>query len=85
MGVFVEYPIIVHIDNFGYIFLLENTLVSQRMMHIDVNHHFIWYYVEDGTLKIKIFRSEENLTDTLNKNPSNGPFQLITSRYIHCY
>ena len=30
MGVVVEYPITVHVDNTGYIFLLENTSVSQR-------------------------------------------------------
>ena len=58
MGVVVEYPINVHVDNVGAIFLLDNILVSQHMKYIYVRHHFIRDYVEDGTVKVQFFRSE---------------------------
>ena len=73
MGVVVEYPITVHVDNVGAIFLSNNISVSQQTKHIDVCHNFIHDYVEDGTVKIKIFRSEENMANPFTKNLSNGP------------
>ena len=39
MGVVVEYPITVHIDNVGYIFLSGNTLIYQRKKNTDIHHH----------------------------------------------
>ena len=53
------------------------------MNDIYIYHHFIQYYVEDGTVKNQKICSEENLTDTFTKDLSNGPFQSLTSRYIH--
>ena len=58
MVVVVEYPITMHVDNVGDIFLSENTSVSQQTKHIDVRHDFICDYVEERTVKFKIFRSE---------------------------
>ena len=58
MEVTFKYPITVYVDNFGDIFLSENTLVYQRAKHIDVRQQFICDYVEDVTLKIQFFRYE---------------------------
>ena len=52
MGIFVKYPITMHIGNAGAIFLSDNILVSQWKNHIDVCHHFIWEYIEERTVKI---------------------------------
>ena len=52
MGVVVEYPITMHIDSVGDIFLSENTLVYKQTKHIDIRHHFIRDYVEEGTVKL---------------------------------
>ena len=52
MGVVVEYPINLHVDNNESIFQSENTLVSQCTKHIDVLHYFIYDHVEYGTLKM---------------------------------
>ena len=83
MGVVVEYPINVHVDNVGDILLLENTSVSQQTNRIDGHHYFIRDYVEDGTVKIQFFRSEENMADPLTNNLSNGPFEWLKSWYVH--
>ena len=52
MGVVVEYTTIVNVDNIGDIFLSDNTSESPRKKHIDVRHHFICDYIEDGTVNI---------------------------------
>ena len=78
MWFFIEYPINVDIDKIITIFLPENTLVSQRTRHIDVRHNFFLDCVEDGTVKIQFFCSEENLADPFTKNLSNGPFESLT-------
>ena len=83
MEIVVEYPIILHIDNFGAVLLPDNKSASQCKKHIDVFHHFICDYVEDRIVKIKIFRSEYNMADQFTNNLSNGPFESLTSRYIN--
>ena len=83
MRVVVEYPIIVHVDNVGAIFLSDNTSASQQMKHIDVRHHFIRDYVEDGTVKINFFLSKEKMADPFPNNLSNEPFELLASRYVN--
>ena len=83
MVVVVEYPIIVHVDNIGAIFLSDNTSAYQQTKHINVRHHFIHDYVGDGTVKIKFGPFEENMADSFTNNLSNGPFESITSRYVN--
>ena len=58
MGFVAKYTIIFQVDTLGDVFLSENTSVTQVMKHIDVHHHFICEYVEDGTVKIIFFPSE---------------------------
>ena len=57
MVVVVEYPITVHVDNVGDIFLSKKTLASQKTKHIDVYRHFMRDYVEDRALKNQFFCS----------------------------
>ena len=73
-----------HVYNIGAIFISGNTSVSQWTTHIDVRHHFIRDYIEEGTVKIQFVCSEENMTDPLEKNLSNGPFESLASSYLHC-
>ena len=47
MGVVVEHPIKIYLDNVGAIFPSEKKIVSQRTKQIDVNQHFIHDYVEE--------------------------------------
>ena len=61
MGVVVEYPITMYIDNVGAIFLLKDTSVSQITTHIDVRHHFIRDCVEEGTAKIIFFYVQKKI------------------------
>ena len=55
MGIFVEYPITVHIDDVGAILILENTLVSQQTKQINARHHFIYDYVKYLTVEFNFY------------------------------
>ena len=46
MGVKIEYPIVIHCDNIGAIFLAHNAKVSSRTKHIQLKTHFIREYVD---------------------------------------
>ena len=83
MGVVVEYPVTVHVDNVGVILILEKIFVSQQTKHIDMHHQFICDYVEYIIVKNQFFCSEENLGGPLTKNRSDGTFESITSRYVY--
>ena len=74
MGFNVEYPIIIHVDNIGAIYLANNHCASQRTKHVDTRFHFVREFVEDGILKIVFVRSEENDADIFTKNTSQEIF-----------
>ena len=55
-------------EKFGAIFMSENVVVSQRIKHVDVRYKFVNEFVEDGFLKIRFVRSEDNDADIFTKN-----------------
>jgi len=52
IGIEVALPVIVHVDNIGAIFMVENVSTSPRTKHIDVRYHFVQEFIEDGFIKI---------------------------------
>ena len=68
LGVKIAYPIVVNVDNIGAIYLAKNETMGQRTKHIDVRHHFVREYIEDGIVKIVFIRSEDNMADPFTKN-----------------
>ena len=78
----VKYPIIIHCDNVGAIFLAHNAKASQRTKHIDVRYHFVREYVEHGIVKIIFVRSAENKSDPFTKNVSKELFDKHHADYM---
>jgi hypothetical protein len=68
LGIPIEYPIIVNVDNIGAVYLAKNATTGNRTKHIDTRYHFVREYVEDGIIKVKFVRSEENHADLFTKN-----------------
>ena len=68
IGIKVELPIMVHVDNIGAIFMAENMQVSQRTKHIDTRLRFVNQYVDDGFIKIKFVGTDDNDADIFTKN-----------------
>ena len=68
MGIRVERPITVRVDNMGAVFMSNNVTTSQRTKHIDIRSKFVREYVQDGVIIIKFVRSEDNDSDIMTKN-----------------
>ena len=75
LGVNLEYPIEVNVDNIGAVYLSKNATTSNRTKHIDTRYHFVREYVEDGILKIVFVRSERNDADIFTKNLNSETFR----------
>jgi len=64
----VRLPVIFLEDNTGAIFLVKNQQVGARTKHIDVRHHFIREFHEEGSLIVKYIESRFNEADMMTKN-----------------
>jgi hypothetical protein len=82
MGIVVEIPIIVRVDNVGAIFMSENASTSSRTRHVDIRYHFVREYVEDGFIRIIFVRSEENLADEFTKNVTGDIYDAHVNEYM---
>ena len=68
LGITTEEKMNVKLDNSRALFLAENEYACQRTKHIDVRYHFIRQHMDDGTMKIELIRSEDNIEDVFTKN-----------------
>ena len=82
MGIIVDLPIIVRVDNNGAIFMAENIMVSQRTKHIDVCYKFVNEFVDDGFVKIIFIHGEDNNADICTKNLSRELHKKYLSKMI---
>jgi hypothetical protein len=58
----------------GAIYLAKNASTTTRTKHIDIRYHFIREHVDNGKIKIKFVRSEDNTADIMTKNLSGELF-----------
>ena len=79
----VEYPIVIHCDNVGAIFLSNNS-ESRRTKYLDTKYHFVRHYVENGVIKVVFVTTETNLADPFTKNVNEKEYEkrLPISRTI---
>lgn len=82
MGIQLEFPIIINVDNTGAIFIANNYAVGQRTKHIDVRTHFVREFIEDGIIKVIFVRSEDNEADIHTKNTSEDLFEKHSSKTV---
>jgi len=82
VGVNVELPIIVRVDNIGAIFMSENISTSNRTKHVDCRIRFVNQFIEDGFLKVIFVKSEDNKSDPLTKNVSGDIYEKHKEDYV---
>jgi transposase InsO family protein len=82
IGIEVELPIIVRVDNVGAIFLGNNFSVGQRTKHIDIRTHFVRKYIEDDILKLVFIRSEDNDADIFTKNTTEDLYVKHSNKMV---
>ena len=68
LGIPVELPVKVKIDNIGAIFMSENTTSTQRTRHMDTRWHYVNDLQKGGLIKIDFVASEDNVSDVATKN-----------------
>ena len=59
--------------------MAKNQSSSQRTKHVDVRYHFVREFVEDGIVKVKFVRSEDNKADVFTKNVRNDLNNKLTN------
>lgn len=82
MGLQVDLPMHLEIDNTGAMFLAENATTSQRTKHIDVRHHFVRNLIKNGIIKVTFVKTSENDADLYTKNLSQELFVKHTAGYM---
>ena len=82
IGIPIQLPIIVRVDNVGAMFLANNFSVGQRTKHIDIRTHFIREYIEDGIIKVIFIRTDDNVADIFTKNTTEELYDKHSSNLI---
>ena len=82
IGIKVELPIVMQIDNVGAIFMAETANSQSRSRHVDCRYHFVREMIVDGFLRVKFVRSTENISDPYTKNVSGQTFEVHTETYV---
>jgi hypothetical protein len=83
MGIEMELPVVVRVDNVGAIFMAENeTSSSARTRHIDIRWKFVKEFVEDGFVKIVFVPTAENVSDGFTKNTSSEIYDSHLGYYV---
>ena len=68
LGIPVEFPVQVKIDNIGAIFMSENNTSTSSTRHMDTRWHYVNDLQKDGLIKIDFVASEDNASDVATKN-----------------
>ena len=83
LGVNLEFPIVIHCDNVGAIYLANNAKTSGCTKHIDTRYHYVREFIEDGIVKIIFVRSEDNQAYPFTKNVSEVSYIKNSDIYLY--
>jgi hypothetical protein len=78
MGLQVELPMLLEIDNKGAKDLIYNWSVGGRLRHVEVKQFFLRELKEQGLIKVKWLNSEDNSADLFTKNLGGPLFTVHT-------
>ena len=81
MGIQLQFPIIVNVDNVGTIFMAENNTATSRTRHVDARYHFVREFIEEGYIKI-IFVQKENKSDGFTEKCNTRSVQQTFSNLL---
>jgi hypothetical protein len=82
MGINLNSPISLLVDNTGAIYLANNYTTGQRTKHIDIRAHFVRELIVDGIIKVVFVKSEDNDADVMTKNVSEELFLKHSDKLI---
>ena len=82
MGIVVDLPITIYIDNIGTIFMSNNTAISQKTKHTDTRVKWFVEMVIDKVLMIVFVRSDMNDADLYTKNLPGESYSKHSKKMI---
>ncbi len=82
LGIQVELPVTVWVDNVGAIFMSENSSSSSRTRHMDTRYRYVEQLQKDGLIKIKFVPTLKNLVDGNTKNVKVDIHEAHTKEYM---
>ena len=68
LGITVELPVRVKVDNVGAIYMSQNNVSSSRTRHMDTRYRYVNELQDDGLIKLEFVRSAQNISDIATKN-----------------
>ena len=75
LGVPLELPVQVRIDNVGAIFMSENVTSSGRTRHVDTRWWFVNQLQDEGLVKVSFARTNDNVSDVGTKNVNKETYE----------
>ena len=85
MGIEVELPIVVRVDNIGAIFMAENIAVSPKTKHVDIRYRFVNDMVSERFLEVIFVGSLENDADLFTKNVKGEIYEKHSSKIVFTF
>ncbi len=82
LGIPVQLPVEVFVDNIGAIFMSENSTSSSRTRHMDTRYRHIEQLQNDGLIKVKFIPTLKNLADGATKNVSGEILESHINHYL---
>jgi hypothetical protein len=82
MGIELNLPIKIKVDNIGAIYSAKNFSLSQNTKHIDIRRHFVREHQEEGTIDATFVRSEDNKAEIHTNNTSEEVFLRHQSKLM---
>ena len=82
IGIQVQLPIVMRVDNVGAIFMSENTSTSGRTKHIDIRYWYVNEMILDGFLKVLFVKTSENVADVFTKNVRSETYHELVRHFL---
>ena len=82
IGLKIQYPMIVEVDNTGAIYLGMNRATGQRTKHIDIRYHFVREFIDEGIVKIVFVSTKENDADVFTKNVTSEIYDRMKDKIL---
>ena len=82
LGVNINLPVVIGIDNQAAIALAKNPVLHDKTKHIDMRHHFIRQAVQKGYVKLQYINTDDNIADVLTKFTKHSTFENQTRKLL---
>ena len=73
-------PTMIYCDNQSCIKLSENPFFHNRSKHIEIQYHFIWDYVQRGSIELQYISTNEQVVDIFTKALGKGKFVFFRDK-----